>query len=310
MGKTLWGILLGLLFVLPIQVFAWHQPHRQHGSTQAPTSPVQNPPIVVTPPPVVSTSGHYCWNVGQEANVSVSVETPIMNSLKGKTDCVRIADFGTNSSLSEALALLYKSNGFYVEIGNDAGTLSQTSFAQYDAGVIAEAKWSQANSIDEISVGNEQEYRLSGVSIPSWIAHVKALAAEVKQVYAGKVVYSTSGDFVSQWIAAGPLGALDALGENDYCGFSCNESNIKKAVNAWGASHVEVTETNCDIPNVGVCQTDQGLKGELENDLVKLHAEFPTIPMYVFAVKTGGDESDTRWSMVNYSQSWTLLTGM
>jgi hypothetical protein len=309
-------IATGLVFVIStLPVSAWERHYHRHPVSQPPvvtpppvtTAPIQ-PPVTSNPP--VSSSGHLCWNVGQEANASVQTETPLMQSLKGKTDCVRIADFGTNSSLAESLALLYKNNGFYVEIGNDAGTLSPSTLAQYDAGVIAEGRWGQNNSVDEVSVGNEQEYRLSGMSIADWIAHVKSLAAQVKQVYSGKVSYSTSGDFVPQWIAAGSLGALDSIGENDYCGFTCNESYIKEAVNAWGASHVEVSEINCDIPNVAACSTDSGLRTELQGDLAKLHAEFPTIPFYIFALKTGGDEPRTIFSMTNYPNSLAYLESL
>jgi hypothetical protein len=295
--------LLISLLVLPIVAFAYGHPSHQWHHQRPPASA----PIPPSNPPVSSQPSGLCLNVAQEANPSVQTETPLMQKIKGKISCVRIADFGQNSSLSESLALLYKQNGFYVQIGNDAGTLSSSQLAQYDAGVIAEGKWAQSNGIDEVSVGNEQEYRLSGLSVASWIAHTKTLAAAVRQVYSGKISYSTSGDFVDAWVGAGGLGALDALGENDYCGFACNENYIKEAISAWGVSHVEVSETNCDIPNVGACQSDSGLGNELRADLLKLHAEFPSVSMYVFALQTGGDEPNTIWSLTNYPSAWALL---
>lgn len=252
-------------------------------------------------------------NVAQGPNPSVMEEIPYMAILKAKgITCVRIAAFGVNSSLSQQLAVAYQGAEFraiLVEDDNGKG-LSAAMLPAYDAGVIAQAKQMQQAGLPELAVGNEQEYRLlNGLTIPQWIAHVKTLAAQVKQVYGGEVSYDTSGDFVSPWTSAGSLGALDAFGENDYCGFQCNENYIKAGINAWGAQHLEVTETNCDVlsGNTG-CTNDAAISTEVQSDYVKLVAEFPTVPFYFFALATGGDEQHTQWGLYNGSSLQYPLT--
>lgn len=243
-----------------------------------------------------------CYNFGYEPLVNgqydmtqVAADLTFLKS-KGVT-CIRTADYGTNSPLSEGLALYAKQQGFYVQIGNDAGTLTSKTLAAYDTGVVAEAKWAQTHGINEVSLGNEQENRLSGISKSQWISHVKQLATKVRAVYAGKISYSTSGDFTQNWINAGSLGAIDLFAENDYCGHGCNQNFIQIAVNKWGINHVEVSETNCDIEFVPSCGTDAGLATEMQGDVLALHAQFPTIPMYVFAWKSGGDGTPTYWGV-------------
>lgn len=202
--------------------------------------------------------------------------------------CIRTADMGTNSTLTENLVVQFKQANFYVQIGNDADTLNPTSLRQYDEGVLSEAAWANAHAIDELSLGNEQEYRLSGMSIAFWIAHLKTLATQVRQVYTGKISYATSGDFTADWVKAGNLGSIDSLGLNLYCSYNCNRNYLGSSISAFGLSHVEVTEINCDIANVKACQSDTGLLAETQGDLLKLHSLYPTMQMYVFAFRSGG----------------------
>ena len=328
MNKFIVG-LATLLLLAPLAASASirHIPYYRHHHTDfgTTTPPVQQPPVSnppVTPPPtqpptnptpISNQTGTRCVNVAQGPNPSVMEEIPYMAILQSKgITCVRIAAFGQNSTLAEQIGVAYKGAGFramIVEDDNGKG-LSQAQLSSYDAGVIAQAQQMQKDGLPEIAVGNEQEYRLlNGLTQSQWIAHVKTLASQVKQIYGGEVSYDTSGDFVGQWVSAGVLGALDAFGENDYCGFGCNEGYIKAAVNAWGAPHVEVTETNCDVlsSNTG-CTNDAAINNELKGDYVKLRAEFPTIPFYFFALDTGGDESHTQWGLyvgttVQYPQS-------
>ena len=82
-------------------------------------------------------------------------------------NCVRLAYMNFNNPYSEQGALDAKSLGMYVILGAEWGTFTQSQFSQYESEAITQFKWCQANGIQQCSLGNEQEYRLSGVSICS-----------------------------------------------------------------------------------------------------------------------------------------------
>lgn len=264
-------------------------------------------PKLQTPPIIASTGGNtktnthptitnnysLCINYGHQPRINgqydpSQVAADISYLKAHGITCIRTADMGTNSALTEALALQFKNNGYYVQVGNDADTLSPSNLSSFDNGVIAEGKWAQANGIPEMSLANEQEYRLSGITIPQWIAHLKTLATQVRAIYGGKISYATSGDFTADWIKAGNLGSLDIISLNLYCGFTCNNNYLSTAIQAFGLSHVAISEISCDITNVAACKTDAGLANEIKGDLLKLHALYPTVPMYFFAFRSGG----------------------
>lgn len=153
-----------------------------------------------------------------------------------------------------------------------------------------------------MSIGNEQEYHLSGLSVSQWIAHAKTLATQVKAVYSGKVSYDTSGDFEGQWLSAGSLGSLDAIGLNLYCGAGCNQNDLQKAITQWGKTHVEVTETACDLNQ---CVSDSSMAAEVKTDALKLVAM--GVPVYYFALRSGGDGTESYWAIINKPLTLTAL---
>lgn len=292
MGKTLWGILLGLLFVLPIQVFAWHQPHRQHGSTQAPTSPVQNPPIVVTPPPVVSTPtactkainyGYQSLKNGQYDMDQVASDLAYLKA--HGYNCLRLAFYGTNSSITKTLALGAKQQGFYVEIGNDGNPTASS----YASGVIAEATWAQANHIDQVSIGNEASKDSTTQS------SLVALSCAVKQVYSGVVSYDTyldpAHDEIKAWAAN--RGCLDKLGLNIYAGYSRTTAEAQQYL----PGHWYVSETNLDC-DAGLCADDTSWASGLGNVLSTERAY--NVSIFVFSFNAGGDGVSTHWSVMGH----------
>ena len=79
-------------------------------------------------------------------------------------NCVRLAYQNFNNPYSEQGALDAKSLGMYVILGAEWGTFTQSQFSQYESEAITQFKWCQANGIQQCSLGNEQEYRLIGVS--------------------------------------------------------------------------------------------------------------------------------------------------
>lgn len=259
--------------------------------------------------PVPSLVG-LCFNYGHDTqNYDLSPDGQVAQDLRrlksSGVRCIRTAYFGFNDAHSKALALFAMARGFYVIIGGEWGKLDGTQIAQYDAQVVQEARWAQANGVPQLSVGNEQEYRLSGLSVSQWASHVIALAGQVHAVYSGRVSYETSGDFASGWAKA-DLANLDLIGLNLYGGYSFNAHAVQENIAAHGVSRVYVSETGCDIAHVAGCKSDAGIASEVKGDLVKLIAQFPQTAFYAFTWRAGGTDP-AFWGLVNYPQTLAVL---
>jgi hypothetical protein len=250
-----------------------------------------------------SSTAPFGFNFGDDIGSNCYNWTTVTNQLAilkshGVTH-LRIAYSGWNNPQSEQLALLAKNNGFYVIIGGDWDTFSQSQFNTYENEVVQEAKWAQANGIPQLSLDNEQEYRLQGVTQNAWASDLRTAAAAVRSVYSGKISYETSGDFAAEWDAQS-LGDIDLLGLNLYNSYyPSNASALQNEINAHGVTHVYVSEINCDVENVKTCQTDAGLALEVSDDAVKLHQNFPSTQIYFFTFSAGGDGVPTAWGLFN-----------
>jgi hypothetical protein len=190
----------------------------------------------------------------------------------------------------EAGVLQAQNAGFAVIIGVDWGTFSQSQLSQYENAAKQEAAWAQANGVTRFSLGNEQEYRLNGVSQSTWASDLRAIATAVRTVYSGTLSYETSGDFAQEWQNQS-LGSIDYLGLNLYNSYyPSNASALQNEINAHGLSHVYISETNCDVINVTARKNDTGLAAEVAGDAVKLHENFPNTPMYFFTFSANGGD--------------------
>lgn len=234
-------------------------------------------------------NGSYSWS---------QVDTHIAVMKKAGINCLRLAYYGFDNTDLRELALRAKAAGMYVIVGGTWDTLDASELAAYDAKALGQAKWAQANGIPQLGIGNEQEYRLSGITQAQWQQHVLELAAKVRQVYSGKISYELSSDHLGTWYAGG-LGSLDLIGLNAYCGLACNESRLKSAVQAFGTDHVYVSETNSDM-NTGKYNTDQAHADALKQDLLVTMQHFPGIRFYYFAFISGGSAPD-HWGLYNPS---------
>lgn len=254
-------------------------------STPAPapatTSPAA-PPVATT---VTSTSGTLCMNLGYQTRVKGTYDWVQIdaNFTKLKTSgftCVRL-DYGWfHDANLETLALRGKSNGLYIIIGGTAGTLNPSQLASYDAGVIAQAQWAQQNAMPQMSIGNEQESRLSGMTPMQWVGHLHDLSAQVRKVYSGKISYEINSDDLPLWQQNG-LGSIDLLGLNVYCGVGCNSDRIASAIKSFGVSHVFVSESNADM-ETGLYNSDATHAANVKANFMVLHSTFPNTPLYYF----------------------------
>lgn len=244
-----------------------------------------------------------CMNFGYEplSNGGYNLaqqQTQLLQLKAAGVTCLRMAFYGTNPTWAYPSYLQAKSDGFYLEIGAD-GTPNLSS---YETGLVAEAKWAQANGIPQLTVGNEDAKNSSTQNT------LAQLTCAVKQVYSGTISYDTweedqgsinNGKFddIATW-QKNP-GCLSTFGLNSYGGESFTAWAVNKAAAAFGASHVDISETNCDVPNVSSCQSDAGLASEVKGDYMQLLQLYPNMRINFFAWQTGGDEPNTIWSVIN-----------
>lgn len=298
---------------LPSIAFAAHS-HRR--AIHTPSTPVEVPSSMGSPMAnPVSTHApsvnKLCYNYGHQPLPYNWVQVDADMAAIKATGCtsVRLAYYGFNDPNVEALALRVKADGMSPIIGGSWGTFTQSQFTQYENEVIQQAKWAQANGISQISLGNEQEYRLDGVTQAAWASDLRAIASAVRAVYSGKISYETSGDFSGEW-ADQSLGDIDLLGLNLYCGYGCNSAYLQEAIQAFGASHVYISETNCDLTGSQNCPNDVALSAEVQADAVMLLSF--GVPEYFFAYRSGGDGTSAVWGIFNgnsvqYPQTWAEL---
>jgi hypothetical protein len=300
------AVILLMLFSLPFISHADTRYHfRQIRLTTSQSTPT-TPPVNSTPvqtgggSPTAGGPSGFCMNVLHDNPTTASAIMSEIQAVKAAGfNCVRLAYQNFNNPSSEQGALDAKSLGMYVILGAEWGTFTQSQFSQYESEALMQFKWCQANGIQQCSLGNEQEYRLSGVSISQWISDAKSIALAGKQLYSGTISYETSGDFTSDWIASGSLGAIDLWGTNLYCGFSCNSSYLQSAINYFGVDHVYVSETGCDAQAIASCQNDAGRAAEIKIDAVLLHKNFPSTSMYFFTWAANGSMAVPNYWAVN-----------
>jgi hypothetical protein len=207
-------------------------------------------------------------------------------------NCVRLAFYGQNASVTKPLALLAKSLGFYVEIGND-GDPTQPSYAQ---GVITEAQWAQANGIDQVTIGNEAD---AGGKNQATFA---ALSCQVRQVYSGVISYDTykgSYDPITSWAAN--MGCLDMLGLNIYADYT---NTMSEARHVLGAKFY-VAETNLDCDYNNQCGVDSGWSSGLAH-ILQLEKPYG-VKINIFALTAGGDGVNTHWGMLGHAAVLKVL---
>jgi len=250
-----------------------------------------------------------CFNYGHDGYVhdlspGGQVAQDFQRLMDGGVRCLRIVYNGFNDVQAEALARFAKVRGFYVISGGEWGMLDRGQLPQYRAQAMQQAKWAQANGIDQFSIGNEQEARLSGISFSRWANEMVALAADVRAYFSRTVSYEADSNFADDWTKA-DLGSLDLLGLNSYGGYPRNALSLRENMAAHGESHVYMSETNCDIKGNPLCKTDAGLASELKDDLLRLIGEHPQTAFYVYTWRAVGE--DAALSMADYPRALAVL---
>ena len=265
-----------VLFALP---FISHADTRFHFRSihLSPTTP----PVVVSGDTGILPKGGpsgFCMNALHDNPTTAAAIMAEIKAVKAAGfNCVRLAYQNFNNPDSEQGALDAKSLGMYVILGAEWGNFTQSQFSQYESEALTQFKWCQANGIQQCSEGNEEEYRLSGVSYQQWGDDLRTIASAARDVYSGTISYETSGDFTQEW-SAQSLGDIGLLGLNLYCNYQCNANYLQEAINAFGVSHVYVSETGPDM-SMGKYGTDALRAAERDKDRCSsLSQEFPLDP--------------------------------
>jgi len=250
-----------------------------------------------------------CMNYGHDAyKHDLSPQGVVAQDLRrlelSGINCLRIVYNGFNDAQAEALARFAKERGFYVISGGEWGVLDPAHLADYQAQVLRQARWAQANGMPQFSVGNEQEDRLSGLSESQWAQAVVALAARVHEVYSGTVSYETPRNRADAW-AKVDLGSLDLLGLNMYDGYDLDRRALAENIAAHGAGHVYVSETNCGFFSAAPCLPDANLAAEMKGDLLRLIGEYPRTAFYIYTWRAKGH--DAVFSIVDYPKTLAVL---
>ena len=262
-------------------------------------------------------ASNVCINYGHQSltyNLKGQTTTDFNKLKEAGINCIRIvymryeatAPAGSNTQV-ENLAIFAKSKGFRVIIGGDWDTITPSDLPLYRTNVLKYAAFSQTNKIDQFSLGNEQEYRLDGISHEEWATFIGNLATEVKTIYAGKVSYETSGDFAPEWTGFS-LGGLDLIGFNLYCGYGCNADYLQMSIDAHGKDHVYVSETNADMGDGGKYDRDRTHASELKSDFSKLLSF--NVPLYYFTFGTCNNSHGvpTNWGIYQCNKLKQPLT--
>jgi len=124
----------------------------------------------------------------------------------------------------QAVAVFAKTQGMTVAFGSTFGSVVATAanwptYSTFVTGTLV--PWATANKIDELSIGNEEELHVDGITltVAGVQANLQALATTVKGLFAKKVSYwaAAQSTTISQWQGLG-LGSLDFIGWNLYNG--------------------------------------------------------------------------------------------
>lgn len=217
-------------------------------------------------------------------------------------------DDATGISNMRTLALLYKSDGYFVSYGitGNSGVQNSTTYASWKAQVPGEALWAHNNGIDRFYIGNEEDWQAQGghfgtVTDATVRTDVLAMAVTLKAAYPTmEIVYSTAQGTVSQWNTKG-TGSLDKLGFNMYdtldnfgpnITFFMSQIGAKFFVSEWGANNGYADSITLDG------YTDSMYANDLASRYATLRAN--NLESYFFALRYGGNtRTSGNWNILD-----------
>jgi len=219
-------------------------------------------------------------NDTQDAVFDAQIATLISNSFTNIR--IGLIEYTATDAIAVAKAKILRaiSAGANVIWGVNSGdTITSTNWPDFSTGVQAAATWAQANGVSEFLIGNEDEYRVDGVTITvaQLISNLKTLATTVQGIFTnGPVNYCTSPDFYADWITAGK-GNIDKFGGNQYlCGNDYDPDyhdalfieRLNDLVAAFGTGGTFLSEFEVSYSAVTDFSTDESVQASKTNDLI------------------------------------------
>lgn len=271
--------------------------------TPTPTpTPILRQSSLPTPTKAPASKNPLCINYGHQTNdydlvPGGPVDTDFARIKESGISCIRLAYEHWNYSRMLELARFAKSNGFQVVLGGYYGAVGKEDLEPYRSEVLQQAQWASQNNIDQLSLGNEQEFNLEDVSTADWAEFLRNLATEISAIYSGVISYETSGAHFDVWVSE-KLGDIDLIGFNMYSGYSTNANRINKFIEAHGLGRVYISETNADI-ETGRFDDDQQQSEWVKNNTLPLLNL--GIPVYFFTYDACG-ATESYWGLYQCGQ--------
>lgn len=277
--------------------------------TPTPTpTPIARQNSLPTPSKAPAPKNQICINYGHQTNdydlvAGGPIDTDFTRIKESGISCIRLAYEHWNYSRMLELARFAKSKGFRVILGGYYGAVGQEDLEPYKSEVLQQAQWASQNNIDQLSLGNEQEFNLEDVSTADWAEFLRNLATEVSAIYSGVISYEASGEHFDGWVSE-ELGDIDKIGFNMYSGYSTNVNRIQKFIEAHGKDRVYISETNADI-ETGRFGSDQAQAEWVKNNTLPLLNL--GIPVYFFTYTACGN-TEAYWGLYQCGQFTRPLT--
>lgn len=146
------------------------------------------------------------------------------------------------TQFNKELALLYKSYGFYVEVGatkisGTTGPLTASNWQIYHDALLAFAVWCDQNGIDAIMIGNELISHIDNttLTLTQLYVNLKQLAVDIRAVCSKvKIVYNGTPNEITPLANAGitPGVNIDKAGFNLYGSGPSDTANFQSQVNS------------------------------------------------------------------------------
>lgn len=200
-----------------------------------------------------------------------------------------------------ALCTLAKSMGFYVVWGYNAFPLNSGNVAAFKTALRSCATWMEANDIDEICVGNEEDLN-TGYSQADLRTQLKDVCQTIKVTdgFSGIVSTAITTNVYAAWAAdlvnwqdfmTLDLHVYFAFGATGGASFDAYAAAVPPAL----GSHVYCGEFGCDNGRLAFSSDEAWIK-EMKRRM-NLLVDNGWTSYYYFAYSIGGDiNEETRWS--------------
>jgi hypothetical protein len=158
---------------------------------------------------------------------------------------------------------------------NAAYTITAANWPTYRQAILDNALWAQNNGVYEFQLGNEEEGHNDDTTLTDaqLIINLKSVATDVQAIFTrGKVSYTCSADYISNWATAGK-GNIDIIASNVYMEWGNHNvrpwhNEIDSLVAAFGVSGTYLTEFNLNWDRLDYYSTDEAVQAAAVTEMI------------------------------------------